>query len=76
MQSLLKKAILLCADPPITGQHTRVSDSILLFCRLFNSSGEEIKRTEFSPGGNYHHPEQEGSFDLYGDRVIKLGTNM
>ncbi|XP_033013401.1 protein OSCP1 isoform X2 [Lacerta agilis] len=44
--------------------------------RLFNSKGDEIKRTEFVSGGNYQLPYREGSFDLYGDRVIKLGTNI
>ncbi|XP_043940749.1 protein OSCP1 [Protopterus annectens] len=44
--------------------------------RMFGYSGEEIKRIEFLSGGNYTTPLREGSFDLYGDRVIKLGTNM
>uniref|UniRef100_A0A8D0CB25 Organic solute carrier partner 1 n=1 Tax=Salvator merianae TaxID=96440 RepID=A0A8D0CB25_SALMN len=44
--------------------------------RLFNSKGEEIQRTTFISGGNYQLPYREGSFDLHGDRVIKLGTNM
>ncbi|XP_053101640.1 protein OSCP1 isoform X2 [Hemicordylus capensis] len=44
--------------------------------RHFNSKGDEIKRTEFTHGGNYVLPQREGSFDLYGDRFLKLGTNM
>ncbi|XP_066573859.1 protein OSCP1 [Amia ocellicauda] len=44
--------------------------------RMFNSNGEEIKRSVFHSGGNYTSPLREGSFDLFGDRVIKLGTNM
>ncbi|XP_077193403.1 protein OSCP1 isoform X1 [Paroedura picta] len=44
--------------------------------RIFNSKGDEIKRTEFVHGGNYVLPLREGSFDMYGDRVTKLGTNM
>ncbi|XP_039183472.1 protein OSCP1 isoform X3 [Crotalus tigris] len=44
--------------------------------RLFNSKGDEIQRIEFSSGGNYVLPYREGSFDLHGDRVIRLGTNI
>uniref|UniRef100_A0ABM5ET58 Protein OSCP1 isoform X1 n=1 Tax=Pogona vitticeps TaxID=103695 RepID=A0ABM5ET58_9SAUR len=44
--------------------------------RLFNRKGDEIQRTEFTHGGNYVLPYREGSFDLHGDRVLKLGTNI
>uniref|UniRef100_A0A8C0FWA0 Organic solute carrier partner 1 n=1 Tax=Bubo bubo TaxID=30461 RepID=A0A8C0FWA0_BUBBB len=44
--------------------------------RMFNHNGDEVKRTEFTTSGNYVAPQREGSFDLYGDRVLKLGTNM
>ncbi|XP_032304854.1 protein OSCP1 isoform X1 [Coturnix japonica] len=44
--------------------------------RMFNCNGDEVKRTEFTTGGNYVAPQREGSFELYGDRVLKLGTNM
>ncbi|XP_010721654.1 protein OSCP1 isoform X2 [Meleagris gallopavo] len=44
--------------------------------RMFNCNGDEVKRTEFTTGGNYVTPQREGSFELYGDRVLKLGTNM
>ncbi|NXL41712.1 OSCP1 protein, partial [Podilymbus podiceps] len=44
--------------------------------RMFNRNGDEVKRTEFTTDGNYVTPQREGSFDLYGDRVLKLGTNM
>ncbi|ELW48190.1 Protein OSCP1 [Tupaia chinensis] len=44
--------------------------------RTFNSKGEEVKTAEFKHGGNYVPAAQEGSFELYGDRVLKLGTNM
>lgn len=44
--------------------------------RMFNFSGEEVKRVEFLNGGSYSSPMREGSYDLYGDRVLKLGTNM
>ncbi|XP_062476743.1 protein OSCP1 isoform X2 [Pezoporus occidentalis] len=44
--------------------------------RMFNHEGDEVKRTEFTTPGNYVTPQREGSFGLYGDRVLKLGTNM
>ncbi|XP_030679301.1 protein OSCP1 isoform X1 [Nomascus leucogenys] len=44
--------------------------------RMFNNKGEEMKRIEFKHGGNYVPAPKEGSFELYGDRVLKLGTNM
>ncbi|XP_054148535.1 protein OSCP1 isoform X2 [Melozone crissalis] len=44
--------------------------------RIFNHKGVEVKRAEFSTAGNYVTPQREGSFELYGDRVLKLGTNM
>ncbi|XP_048671700.1 protein OSCP1 isoform X2 [Marmota marmota marmota] len=44
--------------------------------RMFNNKGEEVKKTEFKHGGNYVSAPKEGSFELYGDRVLKLGTNM
>uniref|UniRef100_F7EN43 Organic solute carrier partner 1 n=1 Tax=Callithrix jacchus TaxID=9483 RepID=F7EN43_CALJA len=44
--------------------------------RMFNNKGEEVKRIEFKHGGNYVRAPKEGSFELYGDRVLKLGTNM
>ncbi|XP_073418723.1 protein OSCP1 isoform X2 [Dendrobates tinctorius] len=44
--------------------------------RIFSFKGEEVKRAEFQNGGNYVSPLREGSYDLFGDRVLKLGTNM
>ncbi|XP_055442349.1 protein OSCP1 [Bubalus kerabau] len=44
--------------------------------RTFNSKGKEVKRTEFKHGGSYVAAPREGSLELYGDRVLKLGTNM
>ncbi|XP_040193280.1 protein OSCP1 isoform X1 [Rana temporaria] len=44
--------------------------------RIFSFKGEEVKRVEFQNGGNYISPLREGSYDLFGDRVLKLGTNM
>lgn len=43
---------------------------------MFNTKGEEVKRVEFQHSGNYVAATKEGSFELYGDRVLKLGTNM
>nr|XP_033812517.1 protein OSCP1 [Geotrypetes seraphini] len=44
--------------------------------RTFNSNGEEVKRVEFVNGGHYVGSLREGSYDLYGERILKLGTNM
>ncbi|XP_055467068.1 protein OSCP1 isoform X2 [Psammomys obesus] len=44
--------------------------------RMFNDKGEEVEKIEFKHGGNYIPAHKEGSFELYGDRVLKLGTNM
>lgn len=44
--------------------------------RLFSCSGDEMSRLQFSNGGNYCVALREGSFELFGDRVTKLGTNM
>ncbi|XP_074073655.1 protein OSCP1 [Macrotis lagotis] len=44
--------------------------------RMFNNKGEEVKRVEFKHGGHYDSAQKEGSFDLYGDRLLTLGTNM
>ncbi|XP_029695292.1 protein OSCP1 [Takifugu rubripes] len=44
--------------------------------RLFSCSGEEVSRLQFSNGGNYSVALREGSFEIFGDRVTKLGTNM
>ncbi|KAM6909880.1 protein OSCP1 isoform 1-T1 [Xenentodon cancila] len=44
--------------------------------RIFSCTGEEVTRLQFSNGGNYTSALREGSFDIFGDRVTKLGTNM
>nr|XP_055197450.1 protein OSCP1 isoform X1 [Nyctereutes procyonoides] len=44
--------------------------------RMFNNKGKEVKRVEFKHGGHYVTAPKEGSFELCGDRVLKLGTNM
>lgn len=43
---------------------------------MLSCNGEEVKRLQFHDGGNYTAALREGSFELFGDRVIKLGTNM
>ena len=44
--------------------------------RLYNASGDQVKTTQFNPGGKYTPPTKEGSFEMRGNRVTKLGTNM
>ncbi|XP_048950119.1 protein OSCP1 isoform X2 [Canis lupus baileyi] len=44
--------------------------------RMFNNKGKEVKKVEFKHGGHYVTAPKEGSFELCGDRVLKLGTNM
>ncbi|KAM8735129.1 protein OSCP1 [Acanthopagrus schlegelii] len=44
--------------------------------RMFSCTGEETTRLQFANGGNYAAALREGSFEMFGDRVTKLGTNM
>ncbi|XP_037129519.1 protein OSCP1 [Syngnathus acus] len=44
--------------------------------RTYSCTGEETGRLQFKNGGNYTAALCEGSFELFGDRVTKLGTNM
>ncbi|XP_023677013.1 protein OSCP1 isoform X2 [Paramormyrops kingsleyae] len=44
--------------------------------RTFSCTGEEVNRVQFRSAGNYTAALREGSFEMHGDRVIKLGTNM
>ncbi|KAJ7991495.1 hypothetical protein DPEC_G00284470 [Dallia pectoralis] len=44
--------------------------------RVFSSCGREMKRSEFNTGGRYTSSIQVGSFELFGDRVTRFGTNM
>lgn len=43
---------------------------------MFDCGGKEVRRLEFPSGGSYTSPIREGSLDLRGNRVTKLGTNM
>uniref|UniRef100_A0A3P8U014 Organic solute carrier partner 1a n=1 Tax=Amphiprion percula TaxID=161767 RepID=A0A3P8U014_AMPPE len=49
-----------------------------VFCsgRRWTVTGRELRRTEFPYWRNYTQPIREGSFELYGNRVIRLGMNM
>ncbi|XP_061530057.1 protein OSCP1 [Phycodurus eques] len=44
--------------------------------RMYSCTGEETSRLQFNNGGNYTAALCEGSFEFFGDRVTKLGTNM
>ncbi|KAF3707224.1 Protein OSCP1 [Channa argus] len=44
--------------------------------RMFDSKGREVRRSKFPTGGSYSSSIREGSFELHGDRVITLGTNV
>ncbi|XP_067217622.1 protein OSCP1a [Chanodichthys erythropterus] len=44
--------------------------------RWFNVKGREVRRTRFPSGGSYTSAVRQASFDLSGDRVTLLGTNM
>ncbi|ROL45963.1 Protein OSCP1 [Anabarilius grahami] len=44
--------------------------------RWFNAKGREVRRTRFPSGGSYTSAVRQASFDLSGDRVTLLGTNM
>ena len=44
--------------------------------RYYNENGNEIKTLQFPPGGSYQPSQGEGSFDMKGNRITKLGTNM
>ncbi|KAK2830632.1 hypothetical protein Q5P01_018563 [Channa striata] len=44
--------------------------------RMFDSKGREVRRSKFPSGGSYSKSIREGSFELHGDRVITLGTNV
>ena len=50
--------------------------AVLLSNRYFNEEGDVIKEEEFTPEVLYHPAERAGSWDVEGDRVITLGTNM
>ncbi|XP_017340070.1 protein OSCP1a isoform X1 [Ictalurus punctatus] len=44
--------------------------------RYVNSRGRLVRRREFVSGGSYTSTVRDASFDVSGDRVTRLGTNM
>ncbi|XP_072227336.1 protein OSCP1a [Leuresthes tenuis] len=44
--------------------------------RIFDARGREVSRSEFPTGGSYSSAVREGSFELHGGRVLRLGLNM
>ncbi|KAM8883247.1 protein OSCP1a isoform 3-T3 [Synchiropus picturatus] len=58
-----------------TGGHVPHKIDVPGLIRTFDRSGRE-RRSEFPTGGSYRRALKEGSFELHGDRVTKLGLNM
>nr|XP_061789701.1 protein OSCP1-like isoform X2 [Nerophis lumbriciformis] len=44
--------------------------------RMYSCTGEETSTVLFNNAGNYAPAVCEGSFELFGDRITKLGNNM
>ncbi|XP_028415407.1 protein OSCP1-like [Dendronephthya gigantea] len=44
--------------------------------RYYDENGKVYKTNEFSSNCKHHLSDKQGSFELFGDRVITLGTNM
>ena len=44
--------------------------------RYYDENGKVFKTSEFDSGCKHHLSDKQGSFELFGDRVITLGTNM
>lgn len=44
--------------------------------RYHDENGKVCKTSEFDSGCKHHLSDKQGSFELFGDRVITLGTNM
>ncbi|XP_012713356.2 protein OSCP1 isoform X1 [Fundulus heteroclitus] len=44
--------------------------------RTFDLRGREVSRSEFPPGGSFSGSVGDGSFELNGDRVLRLGRNL
>ena len=44
--------------------------------RYYDENGKVFKTNEFDSGCKHHLSDKQGSFELFGDRVITLGTNM
>ena len=46
------------------------------FSRYFNEEGQVSRTSHFVTGCRHQLADKPGSFELLGDRVIKLGINM
>ena len=44
--------------------------------RYYDENGKVFKTNDFDSGCKHHLSDKQGSFELFGDRVITLGTNM
>ncbi|CAB3980570.1 Hypothetical predicted protein [Paramuricea clavata] len=44
--------------------------------RYYDENGKVFKTNEFDSGCKHHLSDKQGSFELFGDRVITLGMNM
>jgi len=43
---------------------------------VFSDNGNLTKTTQFNPIGKYSQSVTEGTYELQGNRMTKLGTNM
>ena len=43
---------------------------------MFDGQGRKVGEKRFNAGADYLESKRQGSYDLVGDRVIKLGGNM
>jgi hypothetical protein len=57
------------------GTRTRTNYHFALF-RYFDENGKVFQTSEFDSGCKHHLSGKQGSFELFGDRLITLGTNM
>ena len=48
----------------------------IIYCRYFDEEGNTTRTTTFDTECQHHLADRPGSFELLGDRVTKLGTNM
>lgn len=44
--------------------------------RYFDENGKVCRTNGFDSGCKHHLSDKQGSFELFGDRVVTLGTNM
>ncbi|XP_054910960.1 protein OSCP1-like [Poeciliopsis prolifica] len=70
IQNSIGRFVLMTSGPVPTGV------DVPGLIRTFDPRGREVGRSEFPPGGTYSGSVGEGSFELSGDRVLKLGQNL